>query len=103
MTALPLGAFPRDRALYIAHGIDSCSTVELAVPRIRYESQDAYSTVAWRAEIRMSALDAHGCAPVIAVGAVDFPSSNSEMNQLTDVLALYGHRASLFEELFDDK
>lgn len=106
MTAIPLGTFLRDRALYIAHPIDSSLTVELAAPHIHYESQDAYSTVscclAWRAEIRMSALDAHGCAPDIAVGAVDFLVLQLGYEPATDVLALYGHRASVFADLFHD-
>lgn len=75
MTAVPLTTFLRDRAQHIGDNIDTSKAVDLAVPRIHYESQDLLATasncVDWRGEILMSALDAHGSAPDIAVGAVE--------------------------------
>ncbi|MBZ4612391.1 hypothetical protein GBP66_16930 [Mycobacterium avium subsp. hominissuis] len=97
----------RDRAQHIDASVDTSSVVDLGVPRIHYESQDTCSTVSscldWRAEIQMSALDAYGYAPDIAVGAVDFLVLRLGDEPISDVLALYGERALVFEELFDDE
>ena len=105
MNTVPLSTFLRDRAQHIDDRIDTSKTVDLAVPRIHYESQDACSTVSscldWRGEIRMSALDAHGYAPDIAVGAVGFLMVRLGYDPVAEVLALHGERALAFEELFD--
>lgn len=97
--------FLRDRAEHIGADIDTSKTVDLAVPRLHYESQDTCSTVSscvdWRGEIRMSALDAHGSAPDIAVGAVDFLVLRLGDDPVAEVLALHGERALAFEELFE--
>ncbi len=105
MNTVPLSTFLRDRAQHVGHRIDTSKTVDLAVPRIHYESQDTCSTVssclAWRGEIRMSALDAYGYAPDIAIGAVEFLIVRLGEDPIVGVLALHGERALAFEELFD--
>lgn len=105
MNTVPLSTFLRDRAQHIGHRIDTSKTVDLAMPRIHYESQDTCSTMSscldWRGEIRMSALDAYGYAPDIAVGAVEFLIVRLGEDPIAEVLALYGERALAFEELFD--
>ncbi|GAB4686180.1 hypothetical protein MOKP106_42750 [Mycobacterium avium subsp. hominissuis] len=105
MTAVPLTTFLRDRAQHIGDNIDTSKAVDLAVPRIHYESQDLLATasncVDWRGEILMSALDAHGSAPDIAVGAVEFLVLRLGDGPVAEVLALHGERAWAFEELFD--
>ncbi|MEE6140537.1 hypothetical protein SKC41_30020 [Mycobacterium sp. 050128] len=104
MDIVPLTMFLRDRVQHIGGRIGSRNTVDLAVPRIHYESQDTCSTVSscldWRAEIRMSAIDAHGYAPDIAVGAVEFLMLQLGDEFIAELLAFYGERALAFEELF---
>lgn len=106
VNTIPLSVFLRDRAGHITSRAASSPIVELGLPRIHYESQDTCPTVSccmdWRAEMRLSALDARSYAPDIAVGAVDFLMLRLGYEPIGEVLALYGERAAAFEELFDD-
>lgn len=106
-TSVDMNTFIRDRTRYITDGADTSTAIELAVPRMHYESQDTCSTISscldWRAEIRMSAIGAHDRAPNIAVGAVDFLIVQLGREPVTEVLTHFGERADAFTELFDDQ
>lgn len=106
-TAVDLSTFIRDRAHHVTDGTDTSIAIELAVPRMHYESQDTCSTIAgcldWRAELHMSALDAHGHAPDVVVGSVDFLVLQLGREPVAEVLPFFGDRAVAFAELFDDQ
>ncbi|MDT5318998.1 MAG: hypothetical protein QOD88_1520 [Mycobacterium sp.] len=77
MAAVDLATFMRDRADHLSGRKISANGVEFGVPRMHYESQDSWSATVsrcrdWRAHIELSALDAHGQAPDVVVGRVDF-------------------------------
>ena len=82
------------------------STIELGVPRVHYESVDSVCTVSscldWRADICMTALDAHGQAPDVVVGSVDFLVLRLGYEPVGDVLPQFGERADEFAVLFSD-
>jgi hypothetical protein len=64
MKTVDVSTFFRDRSEYLANDRGDAMTVEFGAARVHYESQDAWSgTVTccldWRAEIHLSALDAH--------------------------------------------
>lgn len=105
-TVIDLNTFIHDRTRYITDGTDTSTAIELAVPRMHYESQDTCPSISgcldWRAEIRMTALDAHGRAPDITVGAVDFLILQLGREPVAEVLPYFGERADAFTELFDD-
>ncbi len=107
MTAIDIGTFLADRQQHFPPAAGPITSVEFGFPRVHYESQDAWtSTVTsgldWRAEIRLSALDAHGQAPDAVVGYVDFLVLQLGRQPIAEVLALYGDRAARFSELFND-
>lgn len=105
-TVVDLNSFIRDRTRYITDGTDTSTAIELAAPRMHYESQDTCLSISgcldWRAEIRMSALDAHGHAPDITVGTVDFLILQLGREPVAEILPYFGERATAFTELFDD-
>jgi hypothetical protein len=82
--------------------------IDFGVPRVHYESQDSWtSTVSccldWRADIHLSALDAHGQTPDVVAGHVDFLILRTGLEPISEVLDLYGERAAAFGELFDQQ
>jgi hypothetical protein len=84
---------------------DTRSVLEFGVPRMHYESVDSWSfagCMEWRAELRLSDLDAPGGAPEVGVGVVQFLILRAGYESPREVLALYGDRAATFAELFDD-
>lgn len=104
--AIDMSTFIRHRTRYITDRIDTSTAIELATPRMHYESQDTNPTISscldWRAEIRMSAIGAHDRAPDIAVGAVDFLILQLGRESVTGILPHFGECAETFTELFDD-
>ncbi|MEX7469063.1 hypothetical protein AB4Z39_05050 [Mycobacterium adipatum] len=105
--AIDIGRFLMERLQHFPPGAGPTDSIEFGAPRVHYESQDTWtSTVSscldWRAEIRMTALDAHGQAPDVVVGFVDFLVLQLGRQPVAEVLALYGDRAARFSELFDD-
>jgi hypothetical protein len=107
MTATDLSSCIRDRARHVTDGTDTSSVIEFGVPRMHYESTDTSSLLSgcmeWRAEVRMSALDANGGAPEDAVGVVQFLILRAGYECPGEVLPLYGERAATFAELFDEE
>ncbi|QFS94636.1 hypothetical protein FIV07_28075 (plasmid) [Mycobacterium sp. THAF192] len=65
------------------------------------KSATVKSCLDWRAEIRLSPLDAHGHAPDVIVGWVDFLVLQLGREPVGEVLGLYGEQAARFEGLFD--
>lgn len=106
MTVTDLAAFIRDRARHVTNGTDTSSLIEFGVPRMHYESQDTFSgTVSccldWRAEIHLSALDAHPEAPDVVAGFVEFLVLQLGEQPVAELLDLYGPKAAAFTELFE--
>lgn len=105
MNAIALRTFLGNREHYFPRSCD-LSTIELAVPRVHYESLDSVCTVSscldWRADICMSALDAHGQAPDVVVGSVEFLVLRLGYEPVGDVLPQFGERAADFAGLFTD-
>lgn len=82
-------------------------TVEFGVPRMHYESVDTWSATVtscldWRAELRLSPLDARGNPPDVIAGYVDFLVLRLGEQPIADMLDLYGPAAAAFADLFDD-
>lgn len=109
IAAVDLTQFLRDRADHIPEHRQAANgdVIDFGVPRVHYESQDSWtSTVScsldWRAEIHLSALDAHGQAPDVVAGYVDFLIVRTGVESVPEVLGLYGPRAATFGELFDE-
>lgn len=107
MATIGIGTFLAERHQHFPPGDSPITSIEFGVPRVHYESQDTWtSTVTsgldWRAEIRVSALDAHGQAPDVVVGFVDFLVLQLGRQPVAEVLSLHGDRAARFGELFDD-
>lgn len=107
VTAIEIGAFLAERHQHFPPGAGPIASVEFGVPRVHYESQDTWTSAVtsgldWRAEIRLSALDAHGQAPDVVVGFVEFLVLQLGRQHVGEMLALYGDRAAQFSELFDD-
>jgi len=106
MNAVDVHTFIRDRREYLPSNRDD-EAIEFAAPRVHYESQDTWSgTVSccldWRAEIRLSALDASGRAPDVVAGFVDFLVLQLGNQPVAEALELYGVHAEAFAELFED-
>ena len=104
-TAVDLTTFIRDRTLHITDGTDTSTGIDLAAPYVHYRSQDTCTTIPgcldWRAQIHMSALDAHGRAPQIVVGAVDFLILQLGRQPVAELLPYFDDRATAFADLFD--
>jgi hypothetical protein len=107
MTVTDLTTFIRTRACEITGTTDSTSVLEFGVPRMHYESADSWSSLAgsmeWRAELRLSDLDAPSGASEVAVGVVQYLMLRAGYESPREVLPLYGDRAVTFAELFDDE
>lgn len=108
MAAVDLTTFMRDRADHLSGCKIAPNGVEFGVPRMDYESQDSWSATVsccrdWRAHIELSALDAHGQAPDVVVGYVDFLIVRTGLEPVSEVLGLFGPRAGAFGELFDQE
>lgn len=105
MTVTDLTTFFRHRACG-AHSTDGVLTSDFGSPRMHYESADSWSSFAgsmeWRAELRLSDLDAPGVAPEVVVGTVQFLVLRAGYESPREVLPLYGERAAAFLELFAD-
>lgn len=86
---------------------EHAGVIEFGVPRMHYESLDTWSATVkccldWRAEIHLSPLDAHGNAPDVLAGYVDFLVLRLGEQPIADVLDLYGPLAAAFADLFED-
>ena len=107
MTTTDLSSFVRDRARHVTDGTDTSSTFEFGAPRMHFESADSWSSLSgcmeWRAELRLSALDAHGDAPEVIAGAVQFLILRAGYESPGEMLSLYGGHAANFAELFDEE
>ena len=103
MDAIALRTFLGNRQDYFP-GAFGLSAIELAVPRVHFESLDSLSSVSscldWRADICMSALDAHGRAPDVVVGSIEFLVLRLGYEPVADVLPQFGEHAGGFAELF---
>lgn len=74
MTVTDLTTFFRDRACPTP-STDGVQVCEFGAPRMHYESADSWSfagCMEWRADLRLSDLDAPGAAPEVVVGSVQF-------------------------------
>lgn len=104
-TAVGLDAFLRDRRRYIARSAAGRDVVEFGVPVVHFESQDLCSTVSccrdWRAELRVTALDADSQAPDVVVGYVDFLMVRLGVQDVAEVMTYFGQAAVGFGELFE--
>ena len=104
-TAVDLTTFMRDRTRHIIDGTDTSTAIDLAAPYMHYRSQDTCTTIPgcldWSAQIHMTALDAHGRAPHIVVGAVDFLILQLGRHPVAELLPYFDDRAAAFAELFD--
>ncbi|UCA22984.1 MULTISPECIES: hypothetical protein [Mycobacterium] len=107
ITSTDLTAFLYD---YVPDGADvthtvGSATLEFGAARMHYESADTWSTLSackeWRAELRLSHLDARGNAREVVVGTVQFLILRAGYEGPREVLPLYGPRAEVFTELFD--
>lgn len=98
-------AFLRDRGRHISGAAARGDGVDFGVPVVHFESLDSWSTVPccrdWRAELRMSALDAHGHAPDVVVGYVDFLVVRLGEQDVAEVLTFFGQGAVGFVDLFE--
>lgn len=107
MRTTDLSTFIRDRRSHVTDGTDTSSAIEFGAPRVHYESADSWSSVSgcmeWRAELRLSALDAHNGAPEVTAGVVQFLILREGYESPLEVLPLFGERAAAFTELFDDQ
>ena len=107
MTTTELSTFIRDRARHVTDGTDISSAIEFGAPRMHFESADSWSSLSgcmeWRAELRLSALDAHGDAPEVIAGAVQFLILRAGYERPSEILPLYGGHAANFAELFDEE
>lgn len=108
MDAVDLSTFLRQREQHLTRRPGTDGTVEIGAARMHYESKDSWTgTISccrdWRAQIRMSALDAHADAPDIIVGTVDFLILRLGHEPVVEVLELFGEQAAAFTELFDDE
>lgn len=106
MTVTDLTTFFRNRA-YQTPSTKSAQVCEFGAPRMHYESADSWSSFAgsmeWRAELRLSDLDAPGAAPEVVVGTVQFLILRAGYESPREVLPLYGERPAAFMELFTDE
>ncbi|BBZ07688.1 hypothetical protein MDOR_18570 [Mycolicibacterium doricum] len=107
MRAVDVRTFLRDRGAHLAGDQGGEAAIEFATPRVHYESQDTWSGTVmccldWRAEIRLTALDASGQAPDVVAGFVDFLVLQLGNQPVADALELYGPDAAAFAELFED-
>ena len=106
MTVTDLTTFFRDRACHKA-STESGKVYEFGAPRMHYESADSWSSFAgsmeWRAELRLSDVDAPGATPEVVIGTVQFLVLRAGYESPREVLPLYGDRAAAFMELFTDE
>ncbi|WP_109751297.1 hypothetical protein [Mycolicibacterium aromaticivorans] len=83
------------------------AAVDFGAARMHFESADSWSTLSacmeWRAEIRLSSLDAHAHAPEVVTGSVQFLIVRAGHESPREVLPLFGPRAAAFDELFDNE
>ena len=102
--SIDVDTFLDRRNQYLPAHLSRRDDVDFGVPRMHYESQDTWSTVSscpdWRAEIHLSSLDAHGQAPSVVAGFVDFLVLRLGEDPVAEVLDLYGDKAAVFSELF---
>lgn len=108
MYAVDLSTFLGRRGQHRSSGPVTGHMIEIGAARMHYESQDSWAgTVSccrdWRAEIRMSALDADADSPDIVVGTVNFLILRLGHEPVAEVLELFGEQAAAFAELFDDE
>lgn len=106
MRAVDVRTYFRNRGAHLTGDQDD-EAIEFGAPRVHYESQDTWpGTVRccldWRAEIRLTALDASGQAPDVVAGFVDFLVLQLGNQPVAEVLELYGADAAAFAELFED-
>ena len=103
--SIDVGTFLHRRNQYLPAHLCRRDGVDFGVAQMHYESQDTWSTgsscLDWRAEIHLASLDAHGHAPSVMTGFVDFLVLRLGEDPVAEVLELYGDKAAAFTELFE--
>lgn len=101
--------FLRDYVLDSTDGIHTVAraAVDFGAARMHFESADSWSALSackeWFAELRLSPLDARGHSPEVVAGTVEILIVRAGHESPQEVLPLFGPRAAVFAELFDDE